>query len=557
MKPSAQRQTIYRFGAFVLDPVQGLLSTRGRELPLPGKAFDTLRVLVENAGRVVSKQELIDQLWPGLHVDENNLAQHVSLVRKTLASVDPATEYVQTMPRRGYRFTADVGRVLQPDVQPAGGLENPPYITPRTRYARSGDVNIAYQVVGDGPIDLIFVMGWVSHVELFWAEPSFARFLERLSRMSRLIVFDKRGTGLSDRVATSQLPSLEQRMDDVRAVMAAVGSRRAVLMGVSEGGPLTALFAATYPDVVAGVVMIGAYARRLWAPDYPWGPTAEQREEFIRALEREWGGPFGVEARAPSRSDDPEFRDWWATYLRMGASPGAAAALTRMNAEVDIRHVLPTVRVPTLVIHRRGDRCLRVEEGRLLAEKIPGARLVELPGEDHLPFVGDQDSILDAVERFVEELRETPHQYTRVLATCLFVRTDGDAASLAKLDEEATREVAWFHGRKFGHLADALVATFDGPARAIRCACAIRDAALRANVRLAAALHTGECESDGESVSGTAVEVGALLTEAAAAGEVLVSNTVRDLVAGSGLHFVPRGEAFLGRLGVWSLFVLV
>jgi len=551
MKPSAQRQAVYRFGAFVLDPAQGLLSTRGRELPLPGKAFDTLRVLVENAGRVVSKQELIDELWPGLHVEENNLAQHVSLVRKTLASVDSATEYVQTMPRRGYRFMVDVENAIS-----TGEGASPPTV-PRTRYARSGEVNIAYQVVGDGPIDLIFVMGWVSHVELFWAEPSFARFLGRLSRMSRLIVFDKRGTGLSDRVATSQLPSLEQRMDDVRAVMAAVGSRRAVLMGVSEGGPLTVLFAATYPDVVAGVVMIGAYARRLWAPDYPWGPTAEQREEFIGALEREWGGPFGVEARAPSRSADPEFRDWWATYLRMGASPGAAAALTRMNAEVDIRHVLPTVRVPTLVIHRRGDRCLRVEEGRLLAEKIPGARLVELPGEDHLPFVGDQDAILDAVERFVEELRETPRQYTRVLATCLFVRTDGDAESLAKLDEEATREVAWFHGRKFGHLADALVATFDGPARAIRCACAIRDAALRAGVRLAAALHTGECESDGESVSGTAVEIGALLTEAAAAGEVLVSNTVRDLVAGSGLDFVPRGEASLGRLGVWSLFAPV
>jgi len=551
MKTSGQSQTIYRFGAFALDAGQGILSSRGRELPLAGKAFDTLCVLVENAGRVVSKQELIERLWPGLHVEENNLAQHISLVRKTLAAVDTSIEYVQTMPRRGYRFAADVESVVESmdeEIAPARAS------VPQTRYARSGDVNIAYQVVGDKPIDLVFVMGWVSHVEMFWADPSFARFLDRLSGMARLIVFDKRGTGLSDRVAVSQLPSLEQRMDDVRAVMAACGSRRAVLMGVSEGGPLTALFAATYPDLVAGVVMIGAYARRLWAPDYPWGPTVEQREAFIRALEREWGGPFGIEDRAPSRADDPDFRNWWATYLRMGASPGAAAALTRMNAEVDIRHVLPTVRVPTLVIHRRGDRCLRIEEGRYLAEKIPGARMVELPGEDHLPFAGDQESILGAVERFVEEVRDVPHVSTRVLATCLFVRTDGDEATLAGLDEDAKREVAWFHGRKLGHLADPLVATFDGPARAIRCAFAIRDAARRAGIRLAAALHTGECESDGEHVSGTTVEIGALLSEAAATGDVLVSNTVRDLVAGSGLRFLPRGEASLGRLGVWSLF---
>ena len=530
-------QTIYRFGAFALDPMQGILTARGREIPLAGKAFDTLRVLAENPGRVVSKQELIEQVWPGLHVEENNLAQHISLVRKTLASFDASTEYVQTMPRRGYRFAVDVESVSEPS----------PDEVPQTRYTRSGDVNIAYQVVGDGPIDMVFVMGWVSHLEMFWAEPSFARFLGRLSAMSRLILFDKRGTGLSDRVAEAQLPSLEQRMDDVRAVMAAAGSRRALLMGVSEGGPLTALFAATYPEMVAGIVMIGAYARRLWAPDYPWGPTAERRDEFIGALEREWGGPFGLEARAPSRSNDPDFRRWWATYLRMGASPGAAAALTRMNAEVDIRHVLPTVRVPTLVIHRTGDRCLLIEEGRLLAEKIPGARMVELPGEDHLPFVGDQDSILGAVERFVDEVRDAPQETTRVLATCLFIR--GDAAGLA---EDIKREVAWFHGRTVAGIQ--CVATFDGPARAIRCACAIRDAAQRAGVPFAAALHTGECESDGESVRGTTVEVGALLTESAAPGEVLVSNTVRDLVAGSGLRFAERGNASLGVLGEWSLY---
>ncbi|HEX2059463.1 MAG TPA: alpha/beta fold hydrolase [Thermoanaerobaculia bacterium] len=537
----------YRFGPFRLDAEQGILTAGATEVLLGVKAFETLRYLVENAGRVVSKRELIDRVWPDSHVEENSLAQNISTLRKTLSTFDSA-EYVQTLPRRGYRFAAHVvvgGDARQEEARRA----------PETRYARSGDVNIAYQIAGDGAVDLVFVMGWVSHLELFWAEPSFARFLTRLSGFSRLILFDKRGTGLSDPVPLSQLPSLEQRMDDVRAVMRAARSQRAVLMGVSEGGPLCALFAATYPEQVAGVVIIGGYARRLWAPDYPWGPTADERDRFIAALEREWGGPFGIEARAPSMSNDPDFRRWWATYLRMGASPGAAAALTRMNAEVDIRNVLPSIRVPTLVIHRTGDRCLRIEEGRYLAERIPDARLVELPGDDHLPFVGDQEAIVSAVERFVDEIGDVP-RVARVLATLLFIRTEGEEQLLEKLDEQVRREIEWHHGRKFAHVTDALVATFDGPARAIRCARAILDAAASLGLRLAAGLHTGECEASGDRVTGTAVEIGALLAEAAPPGDVLVSNTVRDLVAGSGLQFEPRGETSLGQLGTWSLFVV-
>ena len=235
-----------------------------------------------------------------------------------------------------------------------------PGAVPRVRYAHSGNVNIAYQVVGSGPVDLVFVMGWVSHLEYFWNEPSFARFLTRLSSIARLILFDKRGTGLSDAVPVSQLPSLELRLDDVRAVMEAAGSERAVLLGVSEGGPLCSLFAATYPEKTEALIMIGSYARRLWDVDYPWGPTREERDAFCDALLAEWGGPVGIEIRGPSKASDPAFREWWASYLRMGASPGAAVALTRMNADIDIRNVLPTIRVPTLVLHRRGDRCLKI-----------------------------------------------------------------------------------------------------------------------------------------------------------------------------------------------------
>ena len=226
-------------------------------------------------------------------------------------------------------------------------------------------MNIAYEVVGDGPIDVVFVMGWVSHLEYFWNEPSFARFLERLASNARLILFDKRGTGLSDPVPIDQLPTLEQRLDDVRAVMHAAGSERAVLIGVSEGGPMCSLFAATYPDRTQALVMIGSYARRLQDVDYPWGPSREEHEQFCQTIIEDWGGPVGLEERAPSRVSDPEFRDWWSSYLRMGASPGAAVALTRMNAEIDIRGVLSSIRVPTLVLHRSGDRCLRVRGGTL------------------------------------------------------------------------------------------------------------------------------------------------------------------------------------------------
>lgn len=534
---------LFRFGPFQLDPAQGLLTSGAGDIPLTPKAFDTLRVLVESAGTVISKRELIDRVWPDAHVDENNLAQSISLVRKALATADPSTEYVQTLPRRGYRFVAPVTRAA------------PVIAEPTIRYARSGSVNIAWQSVGEGPVDVVFVMGWVSHLEWFWQEPSFARFLNRIAGFSRLILFDKRGTGLSDRVPIDRLPTLEERMDDVRAVMHAAGSTRAVLMGVSEGGTMASLFAATYPEHTAGVVIVGGYARRLRADDYPWGPTVEQREAFIEMLEREWGGPVGIEDRAPSMAGDPDFRKWWSTYLRMGASPGAAAALTRMNAEIDIRKVLPNIRVPVLVIHRSGDRCLRVEEGRHMASLIPGARFLELPGDDHLPFVGDQNSLLDAVRQFVSSLGGTADR-SRVLATLLFVRTDVDRRLFEELDGEASREIGWFQGSKIGRIDDALVATFDGPARAIRCAGALLDAAAARGVRLAAGLHTGECELTPTGIGGASVEIGALLAEAAQSGEIVVSNTVRDLVAGSGLQFEFRGEAALGRLGDWTLYTV-
>ena len=288
---------------------------------------------------------------------------------------------------------------------------------PETRYAKSGDVHLAYQVVGEGPLDLVFVHGWVSNVEYAWEVPALARFLNRLASFSRLILFDRRGTGMSDRVPDRELPTLEQRMDDIRTVMDAIGSERAAIFGFSEGGNMSVLFAATYPERTIALVTFGTFAKRIWSPDYPWAPTPAQRQKDFEIVEREWDGEMDVSHYAPSA--DAALRAQIAAFFRRSASPGAALTLLRMNTEIDVRHVLPVVRVPTLVLHRTGDLDANLEEGRWIAARIPGARFVELPGADHLPWVGDADAVLDEVEDFLTGIRRGPES-DRVLATVLF-----------------------------------------------------------------------------------------------------------------------------------------
>jgi serine/threonine protein kinase/alpha-beta hydrolase superfamily lysophospholipase len=418
---------------------------------------------------------------------------------------------------------------------------------PQVHYARSGEVNIAWQQVGKGPIDLIFVMGWVSHLEWFWREPSFAGFLRGLAGFCRVILFDKRGTGLSDRVPLDELPTLEQRMDDVRAVMEAAGSRRAVLCGVSEGGPMTALFAATYPQRTLALIMIGCYARRLWAPDYPWGPTEEQRKQFLDDILRSWGGPVGIEDRAPSRANDPEFRKWWGEYLRMGASPGAAVALTNMNAQIDVRSVLPAVQVPALVIHRTGDRCLKVEEGRFLAAQIPAARMVELEGSDHLPFVGDSEAVITEIRQFVTGVRG-PVEADSVLATAVHAKIidvmpladeiPAIEAQITRFRALADREFDLFRGGSRSSSDEGVTALFDGPARALRAGLALRDTARRLGVRVQIAVHTGECEVAEGIPDGPAVRAAVATSARAGVYQVLLTQSVYSLVAGSALEIV-------------------
>src|SRR2546425_3424043 len=276
---------------------------------------------------------------------------------------------------------------LSQSSKPTPGAGTTGDLKPETRYAKSGDINIAYQVLGSGPIDLIYVPGWVTHLEYGWEEPSLARFYTKLASFSRLILFDKRGTGLSDQ--STHLPTLEQRMDDVRAVMQAVESERAVVFGMSEGGNMAMLFAATYPERTIALITFGAFAKRIYDADYPWAPTPEERQKLYDAIEEEWGGPIGIVDLAPSRADDERFRHWWASYQRRSASPRAALNLARLNTSIDVRHVLPAIRVPTLVLHRTGDRDSNIEEGRYIASHIPGAKFIELPGEDHILFVSD------------------------------------------------------------------------------------------------------------------------------------------------------------------------
>jgi class 3 adenylate cyclase len=441
---------------------------------------------------------------------------------------------------------------------------------PKTRYARSGDVNIAYQIAGEGPIDLVYVPGWVSNIETAWEDPHVSRFLERLASFSRLILFDKRGTGLSDRVSISELPTLEQRMDDVRAVMDAADSERAALFGASEGGVMCALFGATYPDRTAALVLYGSYAKGTVTADYPHG-LAEQEaiDEFIAALTELWDDAGGLlNVWAPSASDDPVTQAAFGRYLRTGASPSAVVALTRMNAAVDIRHVLPVIAVPTLVIHRSEDMIVPVEAGRDLAAKIQGAKYVEQSGEDHLWFHGDADAILGEVEEFLTGTRAA-EIVDRILATVMFtdiVESTRKAAALgdrrwrdllARHDTLMRRELERHRGREVKTLGDGFLATFDGPARAIRCACSARDAMRGLGVEVRAGLHTGECELIGEDLGGIAVNIGARVGSVAGPGEVLVSRTVTDLVAGSGIEFTDRGvHSLKGVPGEWQLYAV-
>jgi len=427
-------------------------------------------------------------------------------------------------------------------------------------------VHIAYQVVGEGPTDLVVVPGWVSNVECFWEEPRCAGFLRALAAFSRLIVFDKRGTGLSDRVG--YLPNLETRMDDLRAVLAAVGSQRAVLCGYSEGGPMCALIAATYPARTAGLVMLGSYASRAWRPDAPWGRTVQELEQFNRLCEAEWGAPLAIERIMPSVAQDEAVRRWWGRFLRMSASPAAVVALNNMNLEIDVCPVLASVHAPALVMYARGDQQVDVRCGRELASLLPRARYVELEGQDHAPWLTNAGQIVREIRAFSAAIGE-PEEPERVLATVLFSDIVGSTERALELGDRAWRDLLdrhhhvvrqalqRFRGREVDTAGDGFFATFDGPARAVRCAAGMIEALRAIGLQVRIGLHTGECETVDGKATGIAVHIGARVAAAAGPGDVLVSSTVKDLVAGSGLRFDDRGACVLkGLPDAWHLYAV-
>ena len=492
--------------------------------------------------------------------------------RRTLADslgIEPSRS-LKDLERRILRQEEDLGDSAPPSPAPAP-RHGPPGIRaaePDIRYARSGDVRIAYQLVGKGAIDLMLVNGWVCTFQPAWENPKLARFYRRLASLGRLVLFDKRGTGLSDRVSPDNVPDLETRMDDLRAVMDAIGSERAVVLGVSEGGSMSTLFAATHPERTLALALMGTFARMMWAPDYPSGVTEDEYERRLIALEdedwaqratREWLGRV-----APNLLADEAAFEWYCSYVERGASPGANRTLRLMNAEIDIRHVLPTIGIPTLVLFRADEHF--ADGARYMGAQIPGARVVELPGNDHLPWEGDQEALTDEIERFLAGVHAetTPD---RVLATLLFTDIVGSTEKAAALGDRAWHELlqqhhrvvraqlARFRGREVDTAGDGVLATFDGPARAVRCAKAITDALRPLGLEVRAGVHTGEIQVVERDVRGIAVHIGARVMSESKPGEVLVSSTVKDIVAGSGIAFEERGETVLkGVPGSWRLY---
>ncbi|HEX2369941.1 MAG TPA: adenylate/guanylate cyclase domain-containing protein [Acidimicrobiia bacterium] len=437
---------------------------------------------------------------------------------------------------------------------------------PETRYARRDGIHVAYQISGSGSFDIVLVSLWFSHLEARWEVPGFDHFLHRLGSFSRLISFDKYGIGLSDPAPAGSMPPLEDWMDDVRAVMDAAGSERAALFGAGDGGMMAATFAATYPERVSALVLANSTARMSWAPDYPIGVPPERAAMIALLTEQTWGRGDILTLTNPSLADDQVVREAFARLLRMAASPATAAAVVKLLFEIDVRHVLSAIQVPTLVVHRKDNVLLSVDNGRYLAEHIPNARLVEVPGADYGLGVGDVDAVVDEVEEFLTGARGHV-DVNRMLATVLFTDIVASTERAAAVGDErwrellethddiARRQISRYQGRMVKSTGDGILATLDGPARAIQAATAIRDATRRLGIEIRAGLHTGEVQRHGDDVIGLGVHIAARVQAEAQPGEVLASRTVKDLVAGSGVRFTDRGTHRLkGVPEEWQLF---
>jgi pimeloyl-ACP methyl ester carboxylesterase/DNA-binding winged helix-turn-helix (wHTH) protein len=557
---------ILRFADFELDRSAYQLRRNGEPLLLQRIPLDLLFLLVDRRGEMVTRGEILEQIWgKGVYVDADNaINTAIRKLRRALGDDPDYPTFIETVPARGYRFVAAVGpapQLTSPLAETKVGDEVSREASP-VRYARSGEIHIAYRVLGTGPRDIVMIPGTLAHLEVFWAMPSYQHLLKRLTAFARVIVFDKRGQGLSDRVVAEQ--TLEERIDDVRAVMDAGGSRSATIYGWSEGGPMSIMFAATYPERATALVLYGTFAS---VKDRPWAASREDWETALTAIEAHWGEGILLAVNAPSVAKDPAMVEWGGKLERASASPGSIVALLRANYEMDVRHILPSVKVPTLVMHRTGDGLVPVASGRYLAEHVPRAIYREIPGNDH--FVTDtetQDFIADTIERFITGSLHRPEP-DRVLATIMFTHmvdsieravTMGEqrwSELLRRFYEVLRLELVTFRGREIRTISDGLLTTFDGPARAIRFACSVRDKVRQLGLQVRTGLHAGECEMTGENIHGIAVDIAALIASMAEPEQVVVSSTVKDLVAGSNLQFVDRGSHTLKDIpGEWRLF---
>ena len=557
---------IFRFGDFELDSNLYELRREGQTVKLERIPLDLLFLLVERRDRLVSREEIIDRIWgKGVFLDTDNaINSAVRKLRRALGEDSDGPRFLVTVPTRGYRFAAEVSEPASQPWQPfeTTAADDAFLQSAPVKYAKSGNIHIAYRVLGEGERDIVMIPGTLSHLEFFWAAGATKHLLKRLTAFARVIIFDKRGQGLSDRVVAEQ--TIEERIDDVRAVMDAAGSKRAIIYGWSEGGPMSLTFAATYPERATALVLYGTFAS---IKDKPWEEPREQWEEMLRDWAAHWGEGILLRVNAPGVANNPAAIQWCGRLERASASPGSIVALMRSNYEMDVRHVLPTISIPTLVMHRTGDALVPVAAGRYLAEHIPGAKYAEIPGTDHT--VSDrntQDFIADEIEKFVIGALPRPES-DRVLTTVVLTRVGKERSGGSKQAGDRSdivinssrqvlhKELQAFRGRERRSFGDGLVATFDGPARAIKFACSAREKVHALGLQLHAGLHSGECELVGNDVQGTAVDIAEWVTVLADPDDVLLSSTVKDLVAGSNLKFIDFGTHSFDRgSSEWRLF---
>lgn len=557
---------IFRFGEFELDRNLYELRRSGRPLKLERIPLDLLFLLAERCDQLVTREEILERIWgKGVFFDaDSGINSAMRKIRRALGDDPDAPRFVLTVPTRGYRFVAAIHETLPlPSTSAEPNADDTTlFATAPVRYARSGDVHIAYRILGDGPRDIVMIPGTLSHLEFLWATPAFEHLLKRLTTFARVILFDKRGQGLSDRVVAEQ--TLEERIDDVRVVMDAADSKRATMYGWSEGGPMSLMFAATYPERAAALVLYGTFAS---VKDPPWAEPHERWENMIQEWEAHWGEGILLRVNAPGIADIPSMAQWCGMLERASASPGSIAALMRANYEIDVRPILPTIAVPTLVMHRTEDALVPVAAGRYLAEHIPGAKYAEIPGTDHTVTDCDtQDVIADEIEKFVIGALHRPEP-DHVLTTVIFANIEESRSRGTQIEGQRRRkprqsgyevlrmELAAFRGRELKTSGKGLMATFDGPARAIKFACSTREKIQELGLWLRAGLHTGECELVGDNLRGTAVDIAAWVASLANAGDVVVSSTVKDLTAGSNLQFEEYGiRACEAASSEWRLF---